>query len=416
MSGGDAKTNSATSRAPRGPFLFRSNEWALVFSILAVIVGTTILDRNHTYLKSTATILKDNGRRLAPLGILALGATVVIISGGIDLSAGALAALSGTVCGTIMLAMAGEQRLGLGAGVGAGVMTCAIGGSVFTGLVVGTLHTWMITALRLPPFVVTLGSLVGLRSLARALCVYMTATYKGSGSEDLPFSDPILDMLKDRVEISIVVMLAIAVFTWFILSRTVLGRHLYAVGGNEQAAVLSGIRAENVKWFAYCFSAVAASLAGVFYITEGGAKPSSLASGYELNAIAAAVVGGCSLQGGSGTVAGTVLGAIFLRAVVDAVARIIKASSELYEGMIVGIVVVLAVTFSQLRTLRRSGRQLFPGALGIASIPCLAAGCGLVLLITAGRNSGAIATLGTLAVLVAVKVLQEAQRRRAGRE
>jgi ribose/xylose/arabinose/galactoside ABC-type transport system permease subunit len=242
----------------------------------------------------------------------------------------------------------------------------------------------MITALRLPPFIVTLGSLVGLRSVGRALCYYMTGRFKGSESEDLPFSDPFCDFLTDRVEFSILLMLGLAIATWLVLSRTVLGRHLYALGGNEQAARLSGIRTENVKWFAYCFSALTGSIAGIFYIAEAGAKPVSLASGYELNAIAAAVVGGCSLQGGIGTIPGTILGAIFLRAVVDSVARIIKTSSDIYEGMIVGVVVVLAATFGQLRALRHSGRLLFPGWLGLAAIPCLAVACGLVALITAG--------------------------------
>lgn len=381
-------TNSAGSRG-----WFRANEWALVLSILVVVAGTAAFDRSHSYVNYPVRSLQDNGRRLAPIGILALGAAVVIIAGGIDLSLGSMAALSGTLCATLLMALGGE-RFNTDEGVGALVWSVAIGVSLLTGLIVGTMHTWMITALRLPPFIVTLGSLVGLRSLGRALCYYMTGRFKDSSSEDLPFSDPFCDFLTERVELSLLLLAVLAGVTWLILSRTVLGRHIYAMGGNEQAARLSGIRTENVKWFAYSFSAVCASLTGVFYIAEAGAKPTTLANGYELTAIAAAVVGGCSLQGGIGTIPGTILGAIFLRAVVDSVARIIKTSSDVYEGMIVGIVVVLAVTFSQLREIRQSGRQLFPGLLGIVVIPCLAVTCGLVGLITAGWMAG----LGGLAL------------------
>jgi ribose/xylose/arabinose/galactoside ABC-type transport system permease subunit len=399
-------TNSA---GPRG--WIRANEWALVLSILVVVAGTAAFDRSHSYVNYPVRSLQDNGRRLAPIGILALGAAVVIISGGIDLSLGSMAALSGTLCATLLMALGGE-RFNTDEGVGALVWSAAIGASLFTGLMVGAMHTWMITALRLPPFIVTLGSLVGLRSLGRALCYYMTGRFKGSSSEDLPFSDPFCDFLTARVELSILLLALLAGLTWLILSRTVLGRHIYALGGNEQAARLSGIRTENVKWFAYSFSAVCASLTGVFYIAEAGAKPTTLASGYELTAIAAAVVGGCSLQGGIGTIPGTILGAIFLRAVVDSVARIIKTSSDVYEGMIVGIVVVLAVTFAQLREIRQSGRQLFPGLLGFVVVPCLAVTCGLLGLITAGWAAGIGGLALALVALVGWKAVESARNMR----
>lgn len=383
----------------------RPNELALVLSILVVLGGTAALDKSHAYVRVPGRVLKDNCRRLAPLGMLALGATVVIISGGIDLSVGSMAAFSGTIAATLMLVL-GKDKFDTDSGVGGLILFEAIGAALITGLIVGTLHTWMITSLRLPPFIVTLGSLVGLRSLSRALCLYMTGKFKGTASEELPFSDPFLDLLRDEVWISMLLMLLLAAFTWVVLNATILGRHVYALGGNEQAARLSGIRTENVKWFAYCFSAVCASLAGVFYIAESGAKPSTLASGYELNAIAAAVVGGCSLQGGVGTVVGTLLGAVFLRAVVDAVARIIKSQSDIYEGMIVGMVVVAAVTFSQLRQIRQSGRQLFPGAMGILAIPCLAGACALVATITLGVAVGAATGFTALVILIAWKIVE----------
>jgi ribose/xylose/arabinose/galactoside ABC-type transport system permease subunit len=214
----------------------------------------------------------------------------------------------------------------------------------------------------------------------------------------------------------------LAAFTWFLLSRTVLGRHAYALGGNEQAARLSGIRTENVKWFAYCFSAVCASIAGLFYMFDVSvARPSNQAAGYELNAIAAAVVGGCALSGGVGRVPGVVLGALFLRVVVDAVSKIIKSGADVWEGMIVGIVVVLAVTFTQARDLLGSGRRFFPGLRGKVAIPTIAAFAALLAMSgtinseTFRQNSlgvGGSVFLLVLAILVVIERLETYRQNR----
>jgi ribose/xylose/arabinose/galactoside ABC-type transport system permease subunit len=152
------------------------------------------------------------------------------------------------------------------------------------------------------------------------------------------------------IPISALVFLVLSLLVALLMGRTVLGRHIYALGGNEAAARLSGIRTDRVKWFVYSLSAMLCSLAGIFYIGDQGvAAPEQLARGYELNAIAAAVVGGCSLQGGAGTIPGTFLGVLFLRTVIDAVAKVIDVGADLYEGMIVGVVVMLAVAVNRLR-------------------------------------------------------------------
>ncbi len=386
--------------------LLRSKEVALLASIFLVAATTALFDSSHTYVRKPMTALQDNARTLAPLAILALGAAVVIIAGGIDLSLGSMVAFGGTVCVCLMLVLA-PDKFDKGSSVGPVVLTCALGGTLLAGFLVGTLHAWMITSLRLPPFIVTLGSLVGLRSLSRALSEYVKSVWRNDKSEVITFDDPFFSLLYDHVWISVAVMLLLSVVTWVILSRTVLGRHLYALGGNEQAARLSGIRTDNVKWTAYCFSSMAAALAGVFYVAnEQSLTPSSLANGHELNAIAAAVVGGCSLQGGIGTVQGTILGAVFLRVVIDAVNRIIKTSANIYEGMIVGVVVVLAVTFSQAREIVVSGRQLFPGGLGLVAIPTLALLFGLICTLILGPWAGVPAGGMGLAVLVFLKTLE----------
>jgi ribose/xylose/arabinose/galactoside ABC-type transport system permease subunit len=315
-----------------------------------------------------------------------------------------------------MMLLAPESMINMRS-VGPVVATCGVAAAVFAGFVIGTLHSWLITSVRLPPFVATLATLVGLRSFARALCGYITARQLGgSGNTEINVYDPYFQFVRDHVWIYGAVFLALAAFTWLLLSRTVLGRHIYALGGNEQAARLSGIRTESVKWFAYCFSAMTAAIAGVFYVADQSvASPVNQGVGYELNAIAAAVVGGCSLQGGVGTLPGIILGVVFLRVVIDSVAKLIKSGSDIYEGMIVGVVVVIAVTFSQLRQIRATGRELFPGVMGALAIPTLAGFSGIIAAMTMAnvpylKGSDAWIGLaiagGVLVVLTSVRLSQ----------
>jgi ribose/xylose/arabinose/galactoside ABC-type transport system permease subunit len=380
-------------------FLLRPAEWALVAAIAIAIALTALVDANHSYWFQPFDSLRDIARNTALLGIFALGATVVIIAGGIDLSAGSMIALSGTVCATTMLALAPAQMMGFKP-VGAVAVVAGCLASLLVGFLVGTLHAWLITAVRLPPFIATLATLVGLRSFARALCESTTAAFTPTKSALINISDPFFKTVRDNVWIPVAVFGVLAIITWLLLTRTVLGRHIHALGGNEQAARLAGIRTDNVKWFAYCFGAMTAALAGLFYMAnESVAAPVNQGRGHELNAIAAAVVGGCSLAGGVGTVPGTVLGTIFLRVVIDAVSKIIKTGADVYEGLIVGIVVVIAVTLAQVGQFAKGGRGLLPGALGLSAIPTLAVLCGAIVSMTAGGRIGIAAGVGAAVFL-----------------
>lgn len=392
------------------------HELAILAATVAVFVVTGWLDPNHTYFANWAESRDIILRNTALLGIIALGASVVIIAGGIDLSAGSMVAFSATTCALVLTLCSApdDRRL---VTVGPAGIAAAVGAALLSGLLVGTLHTWLITAIRLPPFVATLATLVGLRSFARAMCLFVTRERWGSESQQINVNTPFFSWLKEHnVWIMTGTFLVLAVVTWLILSRTVLGRHLYALGGNEQAARLSGIRTENVKWFAYCYGSLTAALAGIFLMADSSvAQPGNLARGYELNAIAAAVVGGCSLQGGVGTVPGTVLGALFLRLVIDAVSKLIKASADVYEGMIVGIIVALAVTFTQVGRSGQARRSFFSGARGIAAIPTIAIFAALLATMAAanvpalhGRTGlfGIVVGGATLIGLAAVRLLE----------
>ncbi|MDX1969282.1 MAG: ABC transporter permease [Planctomycetaceae bacterium] len=365
--------------------LWRRHEFSLLAAVVAVAAVTAVLDGQHNYWTNPGASAVDLVRQWSMLSLFALGAAVVIISGGIDLSIGSVIAFSGTMCATILLWLAPEEMT-RSLPLPTWVIATAVSGTLLCGFLIGSLHAWLITVVGLPPFVATLATLVGLRSLARAICDSITLSVRGGASTQIDLFDKTFRYLATSVWIPAAVVVVLSLMCWLLLSRTVIGRHLYALGGNEHAARLSGIRTDQLKWLAYCLSAMLSSLAGIFYICEQSvADPQTLGRGYELNAIAAAVVGGCSLQGGLGTVPGTLLGALFLRTVIDGVSKIIKSGADVYEGLIVGVVVVFAVVFTRGETSVQPRRSLFGGALGLVTIVNLTMIAGILMALIGAR-------------------------------
>ena len=350
--------------------IFSTVEAKLILAWLIVLVVTIGLDPGRTYLNNPGSTAELIVRNTVFLGFFALGSAVIIISGGIDLSSGSVIALSATVFSSLLMLVDPE---GFRAGeIQTWVVVVSILGTLLAGAMVGTLNAWLITSVGLPPFIATLATMVGLRSFGRGLVLAVTGNRSQIDFPDLALRDS----LKDVTTVAIV-FLVFAALLWFLMSRTVIGRHLHAMGGNEAAARLSGIRTDRLKWLAYVIGSVSAAMVGIVYFADqGSAKPDILARGYELNAIAAAVIGGCALSGGVGTIPGTVLGCLFLRTVIDAVNKIVGTGADVYEGMIVGIVVVLAVTFSQ-RGAVLARRTFFSTPIGWASVPILSLLAGL---------------------------------------
>jgi ribose/xylose/arabinose/galactoside ABC-type transport system permease subunit len=370
-------------------------EWGLILAIATVVVLTALVDQRHNYWYNPGASAVNILRQTAMLGIFALGSAIVIISGGIDLSSGSVIAFSGSICATLMVLLAPEQ-MKTAQLVGLGTITLAIAGTLVVGLLIGSMHAWLITVVGLPPFIATLATLVGLRSLGRAIVENVTAATWGGRSTQIQIYDSQFRYLATSVWIPVVVFLVLTALAWLLMSRTVIGRHLHALGGNEQAAQLSGIRTDRLKWLAYCISAVLSSIAGIVYIGDQSvAAPQTLGQGYELNAIAAAVVGGCSLRGGIGTIPGTVLGVLFLRTVIDGVAKVIKIGADVYEGWIVGSVVVIAVALTQFRHAGRRGNRFLSGVLGIVTILNLSLLAGVLAALLAPTTAAGVGTLAS---------------------
>jgi ribose/xylose/arabinose/galactoside ABC-type transport system permease subunit len=386
------------------------NELGLAAAVLVVVAVTASLDAS--YRDKPGDNAKEVVRQAALLGIFALGAAVVIISGGIDLSSGAVIAFSGAVFASIVLALAPTDGGGLPntRNLSPWILAAGVGGTMIAALMIGSFHAWLITVVRLPPFVATLASLVGLRSLARVLVQDVNGALMGSKNSQIYIYDKFFKSWGAQWWIPLVIFLVLCAAMWVLLSRTVVGRHIYALGGNEQAARLSGIRTDRLKWLAYCIGAVASSIAGILFTSYVGmANPANQGLGYELNAIAAAVVGGCSLQGGVGTVPGTILGVLFLRVVIDSVAKTVKTNPDEFQGLIVGVLVVLAVAFNELRTAGLLKKQFFAGALGVVNMLVLTVMAGVITATLWTGNklaAGAIVASAVLAMLLLKKVLE----------
>ncbi|MCH2125532.1 MAG: ABC transporter permease [Pirellulaceae bacterium] len=390
------------------------NEIGLLVAIICVVGFTLIF--NQSYLTAPEINVKNILHQTALLGIFALGAAMVIIVGGIDLSSGSVIVFSASICALVLMACAPvDESTGMPQTdqiVGWSPVLLAIGVTIVVGLVIGTLHTWLITVVQLPPFVATLASLVGLRSFAKVL---NPAVSKALGSEVTKVrADAESFVLLSEWWVALTVFLVLAVGCYVLMSHTVCGRHLYALGGNEEAARLSGIQTDRMKWLVYSIGAVTASIAGILYLAKiGAANPATLGVGYELNAIAAAVVGGCSLRGGIGLIPGVMLGVLFLRVVIDAINKVVPKGSDDFQGMIVGFLVVLAVAVNEFR--RQGGgkkKQFFPGSLGVAVIPILSLVGASVLFVMYGNTAGIVTFFSVLAILTAWKITESAAAKR----
>ncbi len=267
-------------------------------------------------------------RQVSVVGILAVGMTFVILTGGIDLSVGSIIAVSGVVA--VVLAIAGlPAPLAVLAGIGVGALC---------GLVNGALTAY----LSLAPFIVTLGTMTFLRGLA-----YTITAGQPIVSSDLNFKGIGIGYLFG-VPIPVIVMAIVFLIAWFLLERTRYGRHVYAVGGNAQAARLAGVRVDRVTLSVYVIGGACAGLAGVIFAARVISAQPTAGTGYELDAIAAVVLGGTSLAGGRGRIVGTLIGSVILG--VLSTGLILLNVPFFTQLLIKGVVIIFAVAIDSLKT------------------------------------------------------------------
>jgi len=310
------------------------------FALIAIIAVFSFLSPNYLTVGNFLIMASH----VAIYGILAIGMLLVILNGGIDLSVGSILALSGVMAGAMMQGIE-LQALGIilyppvWAVV---VLTCVLGALV--GAVNGVLIAWF----KVPAFVATLGVMY----VARGVALLLTngLTYNNlSGSADLGNTG--FDWLGFNrlagVPISVLVLAGIAVLAGLMLSRSAFGRWLYASGGNERAADLSGVPVRRVKITVYTLSGMLSAVAGLVLSSQLTSAGPTAGTTYELTAIAAVVIGGAALTGGRGTVRGTMLGAYVIGFLSDGL--VIIGVSSYWQTVFTGAVIVLAVLMNSIQ-------------------------------------------------------------------
>lgn len=281
-------------------------------------------------------------KHVALNAFLAIGMTFVIISGGIDLSVGSIVGLCGMVAGWLVLY---GIDLGLGWSVQFNTIEiCLIVMAV--GVFIGAINGFLITRLNVAPFIATLGTLYVCRGAAMLFSDGRTFpnlsgnVEYGSHTFRLIGAGSFLGL-----PVSIWMLIAVTVVAAYISRRTPLGRYVYAVGGNERGAALSGVKVNRIKLFVYMFSGLCAALVGLIISSQLVAAHPATGQAFELNAIAAAVLGGTSMSGGRGRIGGTIVGAFVIGVLSDGL--VMMGVSSFWQTVIKGLVIIAAVVVDQ---------------------------------------------------------------------
>ncbi len=300
----------------------------ILWVMIALIIVMSLI--SPTFLTSTNLI--NVVKQASITTIIGVGMTFVLVTGGIDLSVGSIMAFSGTLAASMAVA---DKNL-------------PIVVSILTGMAIGTLCGFIngigVAYIGFPPFIMTLGMM----TIARGIPLVYT-----NGTPIFGLSDSFNALANSRIlgiPTLVYYMVVICLVGYIILSKTVLGRRIYGIGGNEEAARLSGIPVARLKMLVYVFSGFLSGIAGILICSRITSGNGTVAEGYEMNAISAAVIGGVSMTGGSGSVLGMVVGAMILTIIQNSF-DIIGVNS-FYQDIIKGIIILLAV-FLDLRSKKK---------------------------------------------------------------
>jgi erythritol transport system permease protein len=333
-----AKVNRSNKRRPLALLLMSFR------TFIALIVVFTFFGVTTPNFLDVPTLIIV-AKHVAVNAILAIGMTFVILTAGIDLSVGSIVGISGMVAGTLLTR-----------GIPLSLFDVTIFPNVFetiaialaVGAGVGLINGLLITRLNVAPFIATLGTLYVARGAA--LLISDGATFSNLVG-DARFENNGFPFLGSGtiagVPVSIVALGLFAAVAAYVAARTPFGRHVYAVGGNERAAALSGVRVDRVKVLAYMISGCCAAFAGLVIASELVAAHPASGETFELNAIAAAVLGGTSLSGGRGTIAGTLVGAFVIGVLSDGL--VMLGVSSFWQMVIKGLVIIAAVVLDQMQ-------------------------------------------------------------------
>jgi erythritol transport system permease protein len=292
----------------------------------------------------TVNNLSILAKHVAISAILAIGMTFVVLAGGIDLSVGSVAGLGGMIAGYVI-----TQGITLGGAQHFPPVIVAILLTFMVCMFVGLLNGWLVAKAGVAPFIATLGTLYIARGAALLLSNGKTfPKLAGIPARHNTGLTLVGQSFFLHVPTPVWIMAALFAIAAFVASKTPLGRHVYAVGGNERAARLAGIRVPRVKLITYLFSSICAACVGLIIASQLEAAHPATGETFELNAIAAVVLGGTSLMGGRGSVTGSLIGAFVIGVLADGL--VMLGVSEFWQIVIKGVVIVLAVAIDQLQS------------------------------------------------------------------
>lgn len=282
-----------------------------------IIIALTLLSPTFlTYGNISAIML-----RMSELGMLAIAETVVLISGGFDLSIGAVMALSGSICGILHVM-----------GIPFGLVLII---SLLSGIAVGAVNAFLVVQLRLQPFIVTLATMSIVRSIVYALL-------KGNVLTDFPES--FLDLgyvYVFKIPLLFLILIATAIIIIILLRKTIIGRQIFATGGNEKTALLSGVYTNRIKYLAYCLSGLISALAGLLFTIRIRAIIPDAGLNAPLEVITAVLIGGTSIFGGKGSVLGSLLGILAMYLLLNGFSLL--GLNPFWEVIILGIILIVVV-------------------------------------------------------------------------
>lgn len=311
------------------------SKYSIYFVLFIMIIVCSFLNSNFL----TFSNLSNISSQLAVTTILACGATMLIISGMIDLSCGSVLALAG------VLSVASYKSTNN--------MILAIFVAIVIGIICNLINAIMITKFKVPPFIATLSMLTMARGAALKYTagqnIYQIGNYTILGQGTLPGGIPI----------AVIFLILFVVITWYILTHKKLGRALYAIGGNEEAAIASGINVDKSKIYVFIINGIFVGFAGVLFMSRNNVGLPNGAVSYELKALTAAVIGGTSFSGGLGTAQGTVAGA-FIVGFLDNIMTLIGVDSyiqQIIRGAIIAIAVIYDL-YSKNKTLKNKLKNI----------------------------------------------------------
>jgi ribose transport system permease protein len=298
--------------------------FTIVIVFILLIVAGSFLSEYFLTVNNFLNILLQASINL----VIALGMTYVITTGGIDLSVGSTLAVAGMVLAKLIVA---------GVSLPSAVLITLV-----LGALLGAINGFLITRIGLPPFIATMGTM----SVYRGIALISNDGRPAYGLSAKTLS-VIAGRVADTVPIPVIIALVAAIIAYLVLTRTTIGEYTLAIGGNEEATRLSGVPVKSYKTIVYAISGLMSALAGIILTARMTAAEPIAGSGYELDAIAATVIGGTSLSGGVASIPGTVIGALIM-SVLRNILNLLNIQSY-YQLVTIGIVIILAVGFDKLR-------------------------------------------------------------------